>query len=252
MCCSLQVSVLGSHRSDSAGMDARAGGHREPCPKPHLVYLGSFPSPEKPPPTSPSSALGAHPLNTSGQLLGVAFSLTPWDPHEGCHWPTWPRALAGARSIPPSSSCFLPSPPGTRARDPGPAVATACAHGRRTARPAPAGAGLLHSAPRCSHGSGAAAPKRLVRASYYVPPKPQGEFGRADCNYLPWRRPSTPAPAPFPKRFRAGTAQKRGPESQGQHLAVVPLVKGRPRVPSAVPGGEHGPELPTHPSKLCR
>lgn len=64
-----------------------------------------------------------------------------------------------------------------------------------------------------------------MQAEYHVPLKPQGEFGQADCNYLAWHQPRTSALAPFQNRLLTKAMRKRGRESGGQDLAVVPLMK---------------------------
>lgn len=116
-----------------------------------------------------------------------------------------------------------------------------------SAGPPRAGAAQRRAAPNpfiyC--GSGGAGPNPSVQAEYYVPLKPQGEFGQADCNYLAWHRPRTPALAPFQNGLLTKAMQKRGPESGGQDLAVVPLMKDTTSVspalcPSAAPALSQG------------
>lgn len=79
--------------------------------------------------------------------------------------------------------------------------------------------------PFLHHGSGAAGPNHSVQAEYYVPLKPQGEFGQADCNYLAWHWPRMPALAPFQNQLLTKVMQKHRPERGSQYLAVVPLTK---------------------------
>lgn len=96
-----------------------------------------------------------------------------------------------------------------------------------SAGPPGAGAAQRRAAPNpfIHRGSGAAGPNHSVQAEYYVPLKPQGEFGQADCNYLAWHQPRTPALAPFQNQLLTKAMQKHRRESGGQDLAVVPLMK---------------------------
>lgn len=108
-----------------------------------------------------------------------------------------------------------------------------------SAGPPGAGAAQWRAAlnPFIHRGSGAAGPNHSVQAEYHVPLKPQGEFGQADCNYLAWHRPRTSALAPFQNRLLTKAMHKRGRESGGQDLAVVPLMKDTTSVsPTPCPG----------------
>lgn len=53
----------------------------------------------------------------------------------------------------------------------------------------------------------------IQQTEYYVPLKPQGEYGQADCNYLAWHRLRTPPLAPFQNQLLTKVMQKHGHKS---------------------------------------